>query len=59
MAKLKHSDDLPQDKDTWESRIAHRKEVLDEARTDGDSTYVARATERLDRALDNYNRDTK
>ncbi|MCC3653226.1 hypothetical protein LIX60_17505 [Streptomyces sp. S07_1.15] len=57
--KTYNIDDLPADKATWESRISHRAEVLNEAREDGDQTWVARAEQRLDSALDGYNRDAR
>ncbi|WP_030543111.1 hypothetical protein [Streptomyces albus] len=57
--KTNNIDDLPADKATWESRIGHRAEVLKDARAEGDQTWVARAEQRLDSALDGYNRDAR
>ncbi|MCX4665052.1 hypothetical protein [Streptomyces uncialis] len=57
--KITITDNLPQDKATWERRIEKRKDVLDEARTDGDAEWAARAAQRLDNALDGYTRDCR
>lgn len=54
---LRHSDDLPQDRETWEGRIKKRKGILDEARKKGDTKTAEMYEERVDRALDNYKRD--
>ena len=55
----RHSDDVPVSKETRESQITRRQEVVREARQSGDATFEARATERLDRALDNYSRENR
>ncbi|MGW3154563.1 hypothetical protein [Streptomyces sp. NPDC001089] len=57
--KTNNSDDLPATKQEWENRIAHRNEVVKQARQSGDPTFVGRAVARRDAALDGYNRDTK
>jgi hypothetical protein len=55
--KTNNVDDLPASKSEWENRIARRSEVVKEARKSGDKKFVARAEQRLDSALDGYNRD--
>lgn len=55
----KHADDLPADQATWQGRITKRKEVLDQARAEGDQEWEGRAAANLDRALDGYNRDCR
>lgn len=57
IGKAKHVDELPATKAEWEHRIVSRAGALREARESGDTGYEELATQRLDSALDGYNRD--
>ncbi len=59
MGKFQHSDDIPVAPEVWEGRIETRLADVREARAEGDSAGEALAEDRLNRALDNYARDSR